>query len=76
MKCQPSWGLYCITMLLLANGLNAEEKPTFQKVVLTDKYYCDGINTGDFNRDGKPDIVAGPYWYAGPRVPSPRCSST
>ena len=66
MKCQPSWGLYCITMLLLANGLNAEEKPTFQKVVLTDKYYCDGINTGDFNRDGKPDIVAGPYWYAGP----------
>lgn len=38
----------------------------FEKQILTDRYYCDGINTGDFNRDGKPDIVAGPYWYEGP----------
>jgi hypothetical protein len=38
----------------------------FMKRTLTDKYYCDGINTGDFNHDGKPDIVAGPYWYEGP----------
>lgn len=38
----------------------------FEKHVLTDKYYCDGITTGDFNRDGKPDIVAGPFWYEGP----------
>lgn len=38
---------------------------SFTKLTLTDKYYCDGINTGDFNRDGKPDIVAGPYWYEG-----------
>jgi hypothetical protein len=40
----------------------------FEKRTLTDKYYCDGINTGDFNRDGKPDVVAGPYWYAGPEL--------
>jgi hypothetical protein len=38
----------------------------FEKRTLTDKYYCDGVNTGDFNRDGKPDIVAGAYWYEGP----------
>jgi hypothetical protein len=38
----------------------------FKKVVLTDRYYCDGINYGDFNRDNQLDIVAGPYWYAGP----------
>ncbi len=37
-----------------------------EKLVLTDKYYCDGINAGDFNRDGKMDIVAGPFWYEGP----------
>ncbi|MGE3308743.1 MAG: FG-GAP repeat domain-containing protein [Limisphaerales bacterium] len=40
--------------------------PAFEKRILTDKYYCDGIGTGDFNRDGKPDIVAGPFWYEGP----------
>ena len=38
----------------------------FEKKVLTDKYYCDGISYGDFNRDGIMDIVAGPYWYEGP----------
>ena len=40
--------------------------PTFRKLTLTDRYYCDGISIGDFNRDGKPDIVAGPFWYEGP----------
>jgi len=38
----------------------------FEKRILTDKYYCDGINCGDFNRDGRMDIVAGPFWYEGP----------
>lgn len=40
--------------------------PRFEKQVLTERYYCDGINTGDFNSDGIADIVAGPFWYAGP----------
>jgi hypothetical protein len=31
----------------------AADAPTFQKHILTDKYFCDGINAGDFNRDGK-----------------------
>lgn len=38
----------------------------FKKIVLTDEYLADGISAGDFNRDGRMDIVAGPYWYAGP----------
>lgn len=38
----------------------------FEKIVLTDKYYCDGITSGDINRDGHADIVAGPFWYQGP----------
>jgi hypothetical protein len=44
----------------------ARGRVSFKKLTLTDKYYCDGVNTGDFNRDGKPDVVAGPYWYEGP----------
>jgi len=39
---------------------------TFEKIVLTDEYYADGIAYGDINRDGHLDIVAGPFWYEGP----------
>ncbi len=38
----------------------------FERIVLTDKYYCDGIHYGDIDRDGVLDIVAGPFWYQGP----------
>lgn len=31
--------------------------PVFEKYVLTDQYFCDGINTGDVNADGRPDIL-------------------
>ena len=56
-----------VTALLLAVTLaNAADSVRWEKRILTDKYFCDGINTGDFNRDGKPDIVAGPFWYEGP----------
>ena len=37
-----------------------------QKITLSDKFYCEGANCGDFNNDGKLDVVAGPYWYEGP----------
>ena len=38
----------------------------YTKQVLADMYFCDGIAAGNINRDGKTDIVAGPYWYQGP----------
>lgn len=44
----------------------APRELAFQKLTLTDQYWCDGINAADINRDGKMDIVAGPFWYAGP----------
>lgn len=40
--------------------------PTFRKIQLTDKFYAEGSSFGDFNRDGKKDVVVGPYWYEGP----------
>lgn len=39
---------------------------TFQKLQLTDQFWSEGANVGDFNHDGKPDLVAGPFWWEGP----------
>ena len=40
--------------------------PTYKKIQLSDKFYAEGAYYADFNRDGKMDVVAGPYWYEGP----------
>src|SRR5436190_973112 len=45
---------------------SAELGHTFKKVQLTDKFWAEGANFGDFNHDGKIDIVSGPFWYEGP----------
>ena len=39
---------------------------TFKKIQLTDQFWGEGANFGDFNHDGVNDIVSGPYWYEGP----------
>lgn len=38
----------------------------FKKQKLSDQFFCEGATFGDFNKDGKGDVVAGPYWYEGP----------
>lgn len=47
-------------------GGATNDLPRFRKQVLTDKYFSDGITAGDINRDGKMDVVAGPWCYEGP----------
>src|SRR5436190_17998752 len=39
---------------------------SFKKIQLSDKFWCEGASFGDFNHDGKMDIVSGPYWWEGP----------
>lgn len=39
---------------------------TFKKVRLTDQFWAEGADLGDFNHDGQMDICSGPFWYAGP----------
>ena len=39
---------------------------TFKKIQLSDQFWGEGANFGDFNHDGKMDVVSGPYWWEGP----------
>ena len=39
---------------------------SFKKTQLSNQFWSEGANFGDFNKDGKMDIVSGPYWWAGP----------
>jgi len=38
----------------------------FKRIQLSNEFYAEGAYFGDFNRDGKLDVVAGPFWFAGP----------
>src|SRR5271169_219872 len=38
----------------------------FVKHVLTSDFLSEGVAVADINNDGKPDIVAGAYWFEGP----------
>ncbi len=39
---------------------------SFAKQQLSDEFWSEGAAFGDFNHDGKQDVVAGPFWYEGP----------
>ncbi|MEX2113166.1 MAG: VCBS repeat-containing protein [Pirellulales bacterium] len=63
---QKSWPFsWAFVFLACANVLLGAEL-TFESITLTSHYFCDGIDSGDINRDGHVDVVAGPYWYQGP----------
>jgi hypothetical protein len=39
---------------------------SFKKIQLSNQFWSEGANFGDFNHDGKMDVVSGPYWWEGP----------
>jgi hypothetical protein len=52
---------------LLSSAAGADYRlHTFKKIQLTDKFWAEGANFGDFNHDGQMDVVAGPFWFEGP----------
>jgi hypothetical protein len=61
--------VFVVLLLSIPAGLHAEEPHrlhTFQRLHLSRQFFSEGATSGDINRDGQPDLIAGPYWYAGP----------
>jgi hypothetical protein len=71
MKRTPQWILITsVTVIGLWACLNAADKPAGKKVAFkmtrVGTFRSESCEVGDFNGDGKLDIVAGPYWYEAP----------
>lgn len=68
---RPTAALAAPLLLLLAAhaapaaGQEAAQ-PSFRKQVLSDRFFAEGATFADLDNDGVRDVVAGPYWYAGP----------
>ena len=55
-----------VALVAASSSALAEEKDHWEKITLQNKFYAEGAYHGDFNKDGKLDVVSGPYWYEGP----------
>ncbi len=52
--------------LLAVSSMHAATEITWQRQQLHGDFYSEGAAIGDINGDGKPDVVAGPFWWEGP----------
>jgi len=59
--------LFILVSFLMASLAEAQTiVPKYKKIVVSDKFHAEGACIGDFNKDGKPDIAVGHFWYEGP----------
>lgn len=57
--------LFC--SLLMSATLQAQtSKVRFKKIQISADYFSEGAAVGDVNRDGKKDIMSGPFWFEAP----------
>ncbi|MCL2744868.1 MAG: VCBS repeat-containing protein [Planctomycetaceae bacterium] len=57
---------FILIVCFAVHNASAQKIPTYKKITLSNQFTAEGACTGDFNKDGIPDIAAGPYWYEGP----------
>lgn len=68
-KLLPSLALAILTTSIAAHAQSTAPGPLtgeWTKIQATDEFWAEGASTADVNKDGKGDLLSGPYWYAGP----------
>jgi hypothetical protein len=59
-------GAILMVALLAAGTAAASPTVSFMKRVIAPRFFAESIAVADCNRDGKPDLIVGPYWIPGP----------
>jgi len=55
-----------IVALAFGGHRGTAAEPAFSRSQLSNQFWAEGANAGDFNKDGRMDIVSGPFWWEGP----------
>src|SRR5690606_18746788 len=58
--------LTCLTTAGLDGHAQKRPDIQFKKHVLTKEFISEGAGIADVNKDGKPDIIAGAFWFEAP----------
>ncbi len=60
------FGFALIGIGLLVFSVGHARDFTYNKQVISDKYFSEGVDAADIDKDGHLDLISGPYWYSGP----------
>lgn len=63
---RPSVALLPFAPALLVGSALIGAPLSFEKQVLDERFFSEGVAVADINRDGHADVIAGPLWFAGP----------
>src|ERR1043165_9968446 len=66
MKKSVAASLFLSCLCAAAQAQQPVHSGEFKKQQLTDEFWAEGANFGDFNKDGRMDVVYGQYWWEGP----------
>ncbi len=67
MKAIHKRNIFCPLIMLLALPICSCNAQQFVKHIITSDFLSEGVAIADINKDGKPDIIAGAYWFEGPQ---------